>query len=141
MRGHLLLHLHHGPLLEIISIMYVLELYGWHNLLYFQDEYALGYISVRVSDSSYIYRHSESQECAKWDEDRFPPSSTETLICTTTLEGRYVSIQKTGTGSRPRSMILCEVVIMGVISGTLLWMFPPKTSSSYNLFPRAVIEE
>ena len=119
-------------------MMYVFELYGWHNLLYFKVGHALAYISVRVSDSSSASHHTKSQECAKWDEDNFPTSSPETLICTTTLEGRYVSIKKT-TYTPSEIMILCEVVIMGVISGMLLRLFPSKTSRGYNLFPQAVI--
>ena len=141
MRGPLLLHLYYGPLLEIILIMYVFQLYGWHNLLYFQDEYGLGYISIRVSNSSSISQHAQSQECAKWDESKFPTFSPETLICTTVLKGRYVSIMKINWRWGSRSIILCEVVIMGVISGMLLRMCPPKTSSSYNLLPQAVIEK
>ena len=72
-----------------------LHLYGWHKLLHFQDEYALGYISIQVSDSADISDHTESQECAKWDEERFPRSTSQNLSCTSVLEGRYVSIRRT----------------------------------------------
>ena len=116
-----------------------LNLYGCHKLLHFQDEVTLGYISIRVSDSADISGHTESQECAKWDQERFPKSASQTLSCTSALEGRYVSIQRTD-GENTHNMILCEVLIMGVIDSTSPCMFRPNTSSSYNIFPQAVIE-
>ena len=109
------------------------------KLLHFQDERFLGYISIRVSDSRDISEHTESQECAKWDEEEFPSSTSQTLSCTSNLEGRYVSIQRTG-GDRIQNMILCEVLVMAVIDGTLSCMFPPKTSSGYNLRLQAITE-
>ena len=133
-KGHLVLLCiieHSGKYLESCLCS---NLYGWHKLLHFQDQLALGYISIRVSDSADISDHTKSQECAKWDEERFPQSTSQTLSCTAVLAGRYVSIQRTG-GDRTFNMILCEVLIMGVIDGMSPSMFQPKLQAviSYSL--------
>ena len=46
-------------------------------------------------------------------------------------------------GKTTHDMILCEVLIMGFVYSkpTLPPMFCPKSSSGYNLFPQAVIED
>ena len=138
MKGRLVLNLYYGTLLKI-SFIHVccLKVYGWHKLLHFQDEYALGYISIRVSDSADISSHTESQECVKWDEERFPKSTSQTLSCTSHLEGRYVSIQRTD-GQNTRDMILCEVLVTGIIDGTspCMHMFP-VTGDRRNLVDQA----
>ena len=139
-RSHLLLNMYCVTLLKIILIHYVFEfcMLGT-KLLHFQDEYALGHISIRVSDNADISEHTESQECAKWNQEEFPQSTSQTLNCSSVLEGRYVSIQRTN-GERTHSMIVCEVFVMGVIGGMLPCMFHPKPSSGYNLFLQAIIE-
>lgn len=64
---------------------------------------------MRVSNSPRFLDHTE--ECALWDSSTFPAASNQTLTCGEVLQGRYVSIQRTG-GIDVSELILCEVMVM-----------------------------
>ena len=72
----------------------------------------LGYISIRVSNSSDATSHTEVNECAFWNSSSFPNASSETLTCRDKMVGSFVSVQR-NEGKEPWFMVLCEVVVIG----------------------------
>ena len=70
----------------------------------------LAYISVRVSMYTPSIGPIREDECYYWDSDTFPLSSSRLLICTKTMRGRYVSIQRM-QGLGDDQIALCEVAV------------------------------